>query len=200
MTRSSGLRGTAAARSLGSMALVVRSARFAAGVAMLVAATLAAAPPAAALCAGIPDARAELQRGGVAFVGTATYVTGERWATFHVEDVWSGDDLPEWLEVAGTTTEKPRLLYAFANVGSTDRWWIAGTKYLVFPQRMDGRLVDGNCSGTTVWRDGLADLRPATAHAPVPAPAPLSWVPVAAGAILLLALPFVWLAAARPRR
>jgi len=178
-----------------------RSLRLAGAVSLLVGAwLLGSAPMAAALCADIPDPRTELGRGGVAFVGVATYVTGERWATFHVEEVWSGDELPEWLEVAGTQIEKPGLPYVFASVGSTDREWDGGTRYLVFPEQFDGQQVDGDCSGTTEWHDDLAELRPATAHAPVPGPGPLAWVPVVSGAILLLGLPFIWLAGARLRR
>lgn len=157
-------------------------------------------PRAAGLCSEIPDAQTELRRGGIAFVGVATYVTADRWATFHVEEVWSGGDLPEWLEVAGTSIEKPVLTDLFVSVGSTDREWEAGRRYLVFPHRRDGRLVDGACSGTTEWHQGLAGLRTSSAHAPIPVPGPLSWVPLASGAILLAGLPFIGLAGIRLRQ
>lgn len=174
--------------------------RVGATASLLVAASLVMAPRATALCAGIPDARAELRRGGVAFVGVATYVTAERWATFHVEEVWSGGDLPEWLEVAGTSLEKPLLTDLFTSIGSTDREWEGGTRYLVFPHRRDGRLVDGDCSGTTEWHEGLAALRPASAHPPVPVAGPLAWVPLASGAILMVAFPFIAVAGRWLRR
>jgi hypothetical protein len=167
---------------------------------LLIAAALVIAPRATALCSAIPDAQAELRRGGVAFVGVATYVTAERWATFHVEEVWSGGDLPEWLEVAGTSLEKPLLTDLLTSIGSTDREWEGGTRYLVFPQRRDGRLVDGDCSGTTEWHEGLADLRPASAHSPVPVAGPLAWAPLASGGLVLLAFPFIAVAGSRLRR
>lgn len=162
--------------------------------------SLAFAPRVAALCGEIPDPQAELRRGGIAFVGVATYVTAEHWATFHVEEVWSAGDLPEWLEVAGTPLEKPWLTDLFVSIGSTDRNWRAGSRYLVFPHEFGGRLLDGDCTGTTEWHEGLADLRPATAHAPLPAAGPIHWVPLASGAVLLLGLPFVWYAGVRLRR
>jgi hypothetical protein len=127
-------------------------------------------------------------------------VTANYWATFHIEEVWSAGDLREWLEVAGSPQDKPFLTDLFANIGSTDRTWKAGGRYLVLPYEHGSRLLDNACTGTTEWHAGLASLRPATAHEPLAAAGPLDWVPLASGALLLVSLPFIALARARLRR
>jgi hypothetical protein len=167
---------------------------------LLFAGSMVHASGVAGLCADIPHPRIALQRGGTAFVGVATYVTANYWATFHIEEVWSAGDLREWLEVAGSPQDKPFLTDLFANIGSTDRTWKAGGRYLVLPYEHGSRLLDNACTGTTEWHAGLASLRPATAHEPLAAAGPLDWVPLASGALLLVSLPFIALARARLRR
>jgi hypothetical protein len=157
-------------------------ARLLGGCGLLVALFLAPSP-AYALCAGIPSADASLRDGGMAFVGTAVSVTNAKWATFHVEEVWSAHELPEWLEVSGGVGE-PALLMIFESVGSTDRSFQEGVRYLVFPMVGDhGGLRDTICSGTTPWHDELAAARPGAAHPSVPAARPVNLVPIAIVAV-----------------
>lgn len=167
---------------------------------LLFAISLVRTPGVAALCGEIPDPEAKLAGGEIAFVGVAEYVTGTYWAGFHVEEVWFDGDLPEWLEVAGSPEEKPWVTDLLISVGSTDRSWKVGSRYLAFPRAFGGRLFDGECSGTTEWHEGLADLRPATAHAPVPTARPLSWIPAVSGLLLLIGVPLIALAQTRQSR
>ena len=101
---------------------------------LLFAISLVRTPGVAAMCGEIPDPEAKLAGGEIAFVGVAEYVTGTYWAGFHVEEVWFDGDLPEWLEVAGSPEEKPWVTDLLISVGSTDRSWKVGSRYLAFPR------------------------------------------------------------------
>lgn len=140
---------------------------------MLVASVLAAmtlilgAGTARALCSGNSYAASSLREGHVAFVGTVGSLrNGDLWATFQVDEVWSSDELPRFVEVRGGRGQEA-FFEIFSNVGSTDRQFADGVTYLVFPTIEGGTLFDDSCSATQEWSSELAALRPATAHPPV---------------------------------
>ena len=91
----------------------------------------------------------------VVFVGTLTAAdaTGTQ-ATFAVEEVWKGDDLPSLVAVTG----------------SPGQWFDPAprTLYLVLATAAGGKLhVSNECNGAYGWDGSMGDLRPATAHPPV---------------------------------
>lgn len=91
---------------------------------------------------------------GVVFVGTLTRADNTTGiATFAVEDVWSGGDVPAVVEVAGSAGE-----------------WSgqpAAARYLVLATVVGGRLdVSGECTYALAWDPSMAAGRPASAHPP----------------------------------
>jgi hypothetical protein len=111
----------------------------------LVSATLATATQ-AATCAAPTS--------GVVFVGTLTSAddTSGR-ATFAVEDVWSGGDVPAVVEVAGSPGQWNRQP--------------PDARYLVLATVVGGKLdLRSECSHALPWDESMAAERPATAHPP----------------------------------
>ena len=118
---------------------------------------LLAAVPAAASCAlPIPIDQA-LRDSDSVFVGTVEgLANGGRTASFLVDEVWRGPDLPARTAVAGGPEG--------SGVTSIDRSWEPGAKYLVFASVVNGKLADNACSNTQIWSDDLAALRPSDAR------------------------------------
>jgi hypothetical protein len=108
-----------------------------------------------AACATVPQSAEDaVFFGDVVFVGTVMRTENEgRWPTVRVEERWKGaDGLGDTVVVqggpeAGTAT-------------TTDRTYLPG-RYLFVVDDRGGVLVDSACSGTRVWTDELAPLRPA---------------------------------------
>jgi len=127
---------------------------------LAVAATLVAGSmPAAASCAPpIPIAQA-LRDSGSIFIGTVVRLANaNRTATFEVDEVWVGPDLPAQTVVhGGAETDM---------FTSVDRTWEANRRYLVFASPVDGQLTDNACSNSQIWSDDLEALRPTDARPP----------------------------------
>ena len=135
----------------------------------VVASTLAFAPGATALCGGIETPAGALASGDLGFVGVVESVTNlDRWATVHVEEVWSDDDLAEWVEVRGSIYGPTDPFGIFTTISSGDKSYNPGGRYLFFPTVRDGHLFDDECSAGSPWDPSLELLRPASAHPPVP--------------------------------
>jgi len=119
----------------------------------------------------------------------------DRWATVHVEEVWSDDDLEEWIHVRGSIYPPQDPFGIFATVSSGDKSYSTGSRYLFFPAIRDGHLFDDECGATVLWDQSLEALRPATAHPPAPGPMPTSipWLPLLAGGVVLGAVVLVFL-------
>ena len=136
---------------------------------LMIVAAVGPATPAGASCAGDPSLARAIAAGGPMFVGTVVSTTnGDRWATFAVDEVWSGDVADVQVVKAGPPpTGDPESFSA----SSVDRTYQAGVRYLVdastAPGPFDlkpGELADTNCSATTAWVDADAALRPAGAR------------------------------------
>ena len=121
--------------------------------------TLAGAPSTAdALCGEAPSIPDGIARADIAFVGTVANLSrGNSYATFAVEDVWRGDDLP-----AVVTIHPWREGFT-----EDEHVWRLGGHYLVVVHDDAGTLWDNACCVTRPWTDGLTALRPADAHPPV---------------------------------
>ncbi len=115
--------------------------------------------PAAASCAPPHPIEEALSGSDSVFVGTVVgLANGNRIATFAVDEVWRGPDLPARTVVRGSPEEN--------GITSVDRSWEAGGKYLVFAAVVNGDLADNACSNTQIWSDDLAARRPSDARAP----------------------------------
>ncbi len=157
---------------------VLRSLRRIGGIALASGAAMTLAAPALAATSCGPVA-VMIGAADVAFVGTMTVVdpAGAR-ATFAVEEVWKGGDLPANVEVThpfGLPWTDPSA---------------AGARYLVIANVVGGALqVEGGCNQAYPWDPSLAAARPSTAHPPQ-SPAPSGDVPLPllliAGSVLLL--------------
>jgi hypothetical protein len=132
------------------------------GIALALAGVLAAwAVPALAATCGVEAVT--IGRADVVFVGTPTAVSapGDR-ATFTVEEVWSGGDLPLTVEVSGEPGQ-----WEMRPAGAQ------APRYVVIAEASgDQLLVTNQCdvphpSVSVVWEPGFAAARPASAHPPV---------------------------------
>ena len=155
----------------------------------LLASWLASAGPAAALCGGTGTPAGALRSGQLVFVGVVESVSNlDRWATVHVEEVWSHGDLAEWVEVRGSE-ERPGwdIFGIFATLSSNDTYYRRGQRYLFVPNIRNGHLDDFSCTPTMPWDPSLEALRPATAHPPTTdtMPSPVPWLLVMLGAVAL---------------
>ena len=129
------------------------------GVALLaaVATMVMGTMPAAASCAPpLPIAQA-LRDSDSVFVGMVVGLA-DRTATFAVDEVWRGPDLPNRVVVIGGPDGNATT--------SIDRSWEANGNYLVFASVVDAKLTDNACSNTQIWTDDLAAHRPTDARAP----------------------------------
>ena len=170
----------------------------AAGALAILALSLGAASTRAS-CAGVSTPADAIADGQFAFVGTVESVRNtDRWAMFEVEEIWSPQDLPRFVEVRGSIHEDS-FFGIFSTVSSNDRYFEAGATYLVFPRSEGGLLFDDACSATEAWSEALAAHRPATAHPPGEASTPaanLAWPTLAAGiaalAVIGGGLALVW--------
>jgi len=142
-------------------------------------AIVGAAPAVGTSCAGTGSIAAEVDGGGVVFVGTVVSTTNRgRWATFAVEEVWSGG-VADTQVVKGGLPPQPDT-GSFSGVGG-EHTYEPGVRYLVdatVPTSTGfeamyadedhpfepGDLTDNPCSQTTTWSDALAVDRPASAR------------------------------------
>lgn len=125
----------------------------------LLLASLAQAPAALASCAPPEPLDRLLATSDVVIVGTVTAVANnDRWAKVQVEEIWKGGPLPAILEVHGGGPD-PNMMT------SVDRTY-APDRYLFTLARDGTELLDNACSGTTVWSEDLARLRPADWQGP----------------------------------
>jgi len=162
--------------------------------------------PVLADCQPVDSVEAALEAAEVAFVGTVLQTTPGEGAVFRVEEAWVGQ-LGSTIEVGGMNgggrragvrpnPEVPALPPVPAGFAEDDRIWEVGGRYLVIPYRVEGRLVDHICSGTTPWSNELAALRPptATVAGPTAATALPPWTVLIAGALALILTLAGWLA------
>jgi hypothetical protein len=127
-------------------------------LAALLGAAAGAPVPVAASCAA-PSAPADAVRfGEIVFVGTVTDLeNGGRWVKVKVEERWRGaGDLPDEVEVHGGPEP--------GTATDIDRSFLNG-RYLFVVEKGPGYLLDNQCSGTLLWYDALADLRPSGVRA-----------------------------------
>lgn len=158
---------------------MLRSLRRIGGIALASGAAMTLAAPALAATCG--PVAVTIGAADVAFVGIMTVVdsAGTR-ATFAVEEVWKGGDLPANVEVTGPF-----------GLQWTDPS-AAGARYLVTANVVGGALqVGGECNQAYPWDPSIAAARPATAHPPQ-SPAPAGDVPIPllliVGSVLLLGI------------
>jgi hypothetical protein len=129
------------------------------GLLAAVAGMLMSVVPVAASCAPPVPIDEALRTSDSIFVGTVAGLANQgRTATFAVDEVWRGPDLPARAVVNGGPEGN--------GFTSVDRSWEAGAKYLVFASVDDGELTDNACSNTQIWADDLAAHRPADARPP----------------------------------
>ncbi len=120
--------------------------------------------PARATYCMVPDLAAAIASGDPVFVGTVTGVrNNDRWALVLVEEIWSGPDLPDTVEVHGSEIVDPNTWT------DIDRTYLAGRRYLFDPDPLKGVLRDHACTGTSLWVDDLLRFRPAGVRAPAAA-------------------------------
>jgi hypothetical protein len=104
------------------------------------------------------------------FVGTvAETAAHEQNALIHVEEIWRGGTLPEWLPVIGT--DDPNLFW------EDQTQLITGERYLVVAYRQGTVVRPGGCGYTTPYSGAQAALRPSSASRPSPVPRPILWEP-----------------------
>lgn len=157
---------------------------------LVAAASLAAHVP-AARAATCPPIAVAMGAADVVFVGTltATDSLGER-ASFAVEEVWKGQDVPAAVEVRGFHGQ-------WEGTGA-----LTGTRYLMLATVVGSSLQGGDgCNGPYLWDGSMAALRPDTAHPPESPPTsegvPLALILVAGVVALLVGISLV---AFRPTR
>ncbi|MCA1711826.1 MAG: hypothetical protein LC789_09425 [Actinobacteria bacterium] len=113
-------------------------------------------PATAASASCILDERplaAKVDEAKIVFVGRVTGLRdNDRIAQFAVEEVWKGRVPPEVVVHGGPGD--PQM------ATSNDRTWVADQRYLVFPYREGGRLMDNFCTPTAEWRPAMARARP----------------------------------------
>ena len=104
------------------------------------------------------------------FVGTvADTAAQEQNALIHVEEVWRGGPLPEWLPVIGTNDRN--LLW------EDQTQFTRGERYLVVAYRQGTVVRPRGCGYTTPYSAPLAALRPSAPSRPSSVPRPILWEP-----------------------
>jgi hypothetical protein len=97
--------------------------------------------PAAASCAPPIPIDQALSEADNVFVGSVVGLAeADRTATFAVDEVWRGADLPAQVVVHGGPGGD--------TFSSVDRTWEANGTYIVFATIVDGQLTDNACSNT----------------------------------------------------
>jgi hypothetical protein len=135
-------------------------------------ALLAAPGRAAAVCThliGDPlyDPDAPLQ---VVFDGTAEDVaSNSQNALFHVQEVWYGGPVREWVPVLSD----PEGLGFWEDAPEFEQ----GASYLVVATRHRKVLISATCGATRAYADNVRATRPATVSSPEAALRPLVWDP-----------------------
>lgn len=140
-------------------------------VAVILATTFGAitATPAGASCAGEASLTAAVAYGGPVFVGTVVSTTNRgRWATFAVEEVWSGQVADTQVVKAGPPPPDDQGSFSGS---SADRTYEIGKRYIVASGDASGpftlapgELQDSLCSATRLWVPTDAAARPPTAR------------------------------------
>ena len=138
------------------------------------------ATPAAAVCSRLAGDDPVPSDAQYVVVGTVaeTEAHGQN-ALIHVDDVWRGGPLPEWMSLIGTTD--PNMLWEDTTQFSV------GTRYLVVADREGNVIRPRGCGYTTPYTAAFAGYRPASASSPYPVPRPAEWPPGTG--------PWVWLGA-----
>jgi hypothetical protein len=145
-----------------------------------------------AVAGSLPDA---IRSAPTAFVGTVTGLSdGGRRAHVHVEDVWTGHNVPAEVDVIGTPDSS-------AVATSVDRVFTSGQQYLFLPAGGGPQTYqDNSCTQTQPFTSALASLRPSAAPgAPVAIP-PAGFPGVLAVAAALATLAVAACAALAVRR
>jgi len=134
-----------------------------------------------------------LDLGESVFVGRVVGLTdSDRTATFAVDEVWRGPDLPASVVVHGSGAD----LFGFSSV---DRTWEAGVTYLVFAEVDGNQLSSTACNLTQPWSEGLTAVRPSDARPPSDAAdvgsggIPIAWlvaIGAAAGVVIISVVAF----------
>lgn len=138
-----------------------RALRLVAALALAIALYAASAQPVRATFCAFPDIAEAVVSGESVFVGTVTAVrNNHRWALVRVEEIWSGPDLPDTIEVRGSEIVDPN---AWTDI---DRTFLAGRRYLFDPEVQAGVLRDHGCTATSLWVDELLRFRPAAVRSP----------------------------------
>jgi hypothetical protein len=140
------------------------------------------APAILASCAGLPAPISEaIASAPVVFVGVVTGTSDDgRTATVHVDELWRGPVLPHEVTLHGS----PEVSAAATSV---DRHYENGKRYLFMPNNGGGSdFIDNSCSMTREFSSDLGAYRPATARHYPPAPHGPPFIPLAAGAVLLI--------------
>ena len=132
------------------------------------------AAPAAALCGGpLPSESTVLASAGpdtVVLIGTVAETRGARYnALIHVEEVWLGGPVNEWMTLRGSSDE------SWFAVQEDVPMWAVGVRYLLRAQRDGNDLRSTTCSYTVRWEDSFIASRPSTASAPIASFRPLLW-------------------------
>jgi hypothetical protein len=145
------------------------------GLAVVAVAVIAAPRTALADCAATPVVGGAMDLADTVFVGTVVELDNNgKYATFAVEEVWKGP-IGDEVEVRGGPADQPGAGESVSS--SAERRYDLGTRYLVTAYQGDthagdpaespalraAAYSDNICSGTGVWTDDLARLRPTTA-------------------------------------
>jgi len=123
-------------------------------------ATVVAPGGTSASCAMPPGLEEQVSEAEIVFVGTVAAVRNMgRTASFSVEEIWQGPDLPEQVTVLGGPEDEMMAT-------SADRSFTVGIRYLVAAYLDGGTIHDNSCSATHEWHALLEELRPADARSP----------------------------------
>jgi len=146
-----------------------------AAIGIAIASLVVAIQPAYALCAAPQPRDAEsmllaLQPDHVLFVGTVAETRAEGYnALLHVEQVWYGAPLNEWMTLRGSNDESWG-----ATKEDIPRWHV-GERFLVDAKRDGADLRSTACSYPLPWQGSITQTGRAVQAPPVPTWRPLLW-------------------------
>jgi len=88
-------------------------------------------------------------------------------ALIHVDEIWRGAPMPEWVPLIGT--DDPNVVW-----GDTTRFAV-GERYLVVADRQGDAYRPRGCGYSTLFTSELAAHAPPNPSSPFAAPRPLAW-------------------------